>query len=208
MKRLNSVSTGVFMRRVLITFAAAGALVLSSGSVFAAPRSDLHIPEGDSGNVELIDEDLDPGDIPEIDPQTDIQRLAVEYLYATGFHPHANELRGVRDSLYQGKWFMPRHEDRRQCIMKRESNGNYEAVSSRGLYRGAYQMNRALAVGATWMMQREVRREMGEEGVRLLQQLRQVPPNKWNRYWQDRAFWTVWSYGKGKRHWRGGAHSC
>jgi hypothetical protein len=114
----------------------------------------------------------------------------------------------VRDSLYQGKWFMPKHEGRRQCIMKRESSGNYEAVSARGLYRGAYQMSRALAVGATWMMQREVRREMGDEGVRMLRQLREIPPNKWNRYWQDRAFWTVWSHGKGKRHWRGGAHSC
>lgn len=196
------------MRRVFVTLVAAGALLLSSSSVHAATRSDVHIPEGDSGNVELIDEDLDPDDIPEIDPQTAAQRLAVEYLYATGFHPHANELRGTRDSLYQGKWFMPRHEDRRQCILKRESNANYEAVGAGGMYRGAYQMNRGLAVGATWMMQREVRREMGDEGVRLLRQLRGIPPNKWNRYWQDRAFWTIWSHGKGKRHWRGGAHNC
>jgi hypothetical protein len=196
------------MRRVLVTLAAAGALLLTSGTVYASPRSDVHIPEGDSGNVELVDEDADPDDIPEIDPQSEIERMAIEYLYATGFHPHANELRGARESLYQGKWFMPRHEDRRQCILRRESSGNYEAVSSGGLYRGAYQMNRSLAIGATWMMQREVRREMGDEGVRMLRQLRAIPPNKWNRYWQDRAFWTVWSHGKGKRHWRGGAHSC
>ena len=24
----------------------------------------------------------------------------------------------------------------------------------------------------------------------------------WNRYWQDRAFWTIWRKGKGSFHWR------
>ncbi len=196
------------MRRALLVFAAAGALLLTSANVSASPRNDVFVPEGDSGNVELIDGDEDIADIPEIDPQTQAQRLATEYLFATGFHPLANELRGVRESLYQGKWYMPRHEERRRCIMKRESNANYEAVSAAGLYRGAYQMNRALAIGATWLMQREVRREMGEEGLKIVRSLREVPPNKWNRYWQDRAFWTIWSHGKGKHHWRGGAHSC
>ncbi len=92
---------------------------------------------------------------------------------------------------------MPGNEDVRRCIMLRESNGNYRATS--GTYHGAYQMSSALARGATWMMQKEVRKEMGEEGVKILQALRSTTPNTWNRYWQDRAFWTIWRDGAGCR---------
>lgn len=114
----------------------------------------------------------------------------------------AVDLRGWMPSLYTGKWFMPGKEDVRRCILDRESNFNY--LSSNGTYHGAYQMSSALARGATWMMQGEVRREMGNEGVAIVQALRKVSPNKWNRYWQDRAFWTVWRNGSGARHWHGG----
>ena len=114
----------------------------------------------------------------------------------------ATDLMGWQPSLYQGKWFMPRKEDVRRCILNRESNFNYRATS--GVYHGAYQMSSALARGATWMMQPEVRREMGDEGVAILETLRKLTPNKWNRYWQDRAFWTIWREGDGARHWRGG----
>jgi hypothetical protein len=118
----------------------------------------------------------------------------------------AADLMGFMPSLYQGKWFMPGNEDVRRCIMMRESNGNYRASS--GTYHGAYQMSSALARGATWMMQKEVRKEMGEEGVRILTALRSTTPNNWNRYWQDRAFWTIWRDGAGAGHWGGGAHGC
>ncbi len=43
------------------------------------------------------------------------------------------------------------------CIMDREANHRYRAVSSGGTYRGVYQMNRGLARGATFMMQKEVK---------------------------------------------------
>ena len=118
----------------------------------------------------------------------------------------AADLMGFLPSLYQGKWFKPGKEDVRRCIVLRESHANYRATN--GTYHGAYQMSRALARGATWMMQKEVRREMGDEGVAILKALRKTTPNNWNRYWQDRAFWTVWRDGAGARHWRGGAHSC
>lgn len=114
----------------------------------------------------------------------------------------AVDLMGWQPSLYQGKWFMPRKEDVRRCILDRESNFNYRATS--GVYHGAYQMSAALGRGATWMMQPEVRREMGDEGVAILETLRKLTPNKWNRYWQDRAFWTIWREGEGARHWHGG----
>ncbi len=113
----------------------------------------------------------------------------------------AADLMGFMPSLYLGKWFMPGKEDVRRCIVLRESHANYRA--SNGTYFGAYQMSSALAVGATWMMQDEVKKEFGNEGVKIVQLLRTMTPNKWNRYWQDRAFWTIWRNGAGAQHWGG-----
>ena len=42
----------------------------------------------------------------------------------------------------------------------------------------------------------------------ILEALRKIPASKWNRYWQDRAFWTVWRNGDGAGHWRGGGINC
>ena len=120
----------------------------------------------------------------------------------------AGDRHGAMVSLYQGKWFMPKREKVRRCIVKRESGANYRAVSAGGRYRGAYQMSRRLAVGASWMMQREVRKGLGAEAEKIVIALRKKPTQQWNRYWQDRAFWTIWRHGKGKSHWRGGAHGC
>jgi len=49
---------------------------------------------------------------------------------------------------------------------------------------------------------------MGDRGIAKLNELMHTPVVKWNRYWQDRAFWTIWRKGKGKSHWRGGAVKC
>ena len=135
------------------------------------------------------------------------ERKQVEFALAQGEFK-SGDRRGVLVSLYQGKWFMPRREKVRKCIAKRESGANYRAVSAGGRYRGAYQMSRRLAVGASWMMQREVRKEFGSEGVKLVSALRKKPTQQWNRYWQDRAFWTIWRHGEGKSHWRGGGKNC
>lgn len=118
----------------------------------------------------------------------------------------AADMMGWMPSLYTGKWFMPRKEDVRRCIMDRESNFNYRA--NNGSYFGAYQMSAALGVGATWMMQAEVRKEFGAEAVDIVQALRKLTPDKWNRYWQDRAFWTIWRAGEGANHWSGGGLNC
>ena len=120
----------------------------------------------------------------------------------------ARDMRGVMPSLYRGKWYSPRYEKSRRCIVRRESDANYRAVSAGGLYRGAYQMNRRLAVSATYAMQREVRREIGPAAAAKVAKLRSIPTQTWNRYWQDRAFWTIMRKGKGASHWRGGAWGC
>ena len=135
------------------------------------------------------------------------ERIALELTFARG-EAKAKDLHGFMKSLYQGKWYMPNKEAVRKCIIDRESNFHYKAVSRGGIYRGAYQMNRALAVGVSWMMQREVRKEMGADGLKLVRALRSTKTHLWNRYWQDRAFWTVWRKGKGSRHWGVGATMC
>lgn len=115
----------------------------------------------------------------------------------------AADSRGVLPSLYRGKWFVKKAEWKRKCIIRRETHANYRSVSAGGTYRGAYQMRRALALGALHAMEPEVRKEMGAEGVSILRKLRKTPTQQWNRYWQDRAFWTVWHKGSGRGHWNG-----
>lgn len=173
--------------------------VAQATSPAAVAAEDVFYPEGQ-----------DPADTPKDDAPKDDEPAAGrdddrEAALARGSR-QAADLMGFMPSLYQGKWFMPGNEDVRRCIIMRESKGNYRATS--GTYHGAYQMSSALARGATWMMQKEVRKEMGEEGVRIVQALRSTNPHTWNRYWQDRAFWTIWRDGAGAGHWRGGAHSC
>jgi len=134
-------------------------------------------------------------------------RLALELSHALGSKA-SQDMKGYESSLYQGKWYMPNKEDRRRCIMDREANNDYRAVSRGGLYRGAYQMNRRLAVATAKRMANEVRKELGPEAATVARQLTKIPTQQWNRYWQDRAFWTIWQKGKGAFHWRGGAWHC
>ena len=204
----------------LSCFVAAGALAVVMGVPSAWANHDAE-SSPDAEMAELFDLDGNPIPISE-DPGVPVgdgdnapnfegldrgARLAMELSHALGSEA-SQDMRGFRPSLYQGRWFMPKREDVRRCIMDRESNHDYRAVSAGGLYRGAYQMSRPLAIGATHMMMAEVRREMGDPGVEMLRQLRKLPTQQWNRYWQDRAFWTIWRDGEGKRHWRGGAWGC
>lgn len=142
-----------------------------------------------------------PADSPAAPPVDEPTQRALEAGYAKG-EGKAADLRGVADSLYKGKWFSVKAEDNRRCILRKETGGNYESVSSGGDYRGAYQMSRPLAVGAAWMMQAEVRKELGAQAAATVEKLRDIPMQKWNRYWQDRAFWTIWRNGSGSDHWR------
>ncbi len=163
----------------------------------AVEAADPVVPEGDGnpGRDEAPTDATDAG----------MTRAEREAALARGDR-QAADLMGFLPSLYQGKWFRSGDEDVRRCIILRESHANYRATN--GTYHGAYQMSEALADGAAWMMQTEVRKEMGAEGVRIVEALRKTTPNNWNRYWQDRAFWTIWRNGAGAHHWAGGAHSC
>lgn len=154
----------------------------------AAPAEDAStpadVPASDAGNKEFAN--------------TSIAGL---------FTKQAKDRFGYLPSLYTGKWYMPKKEKMRKCIILRESHANYRSTSS--IYHGAYQMTAALGDGAAWMMQKEVRKELGREtGIKMMRELRRTPVEKWNRYWQDRAFWTIWRHGAGSHHWAGGSHSC
>ena len=123
------------------------------------------------------------------------------------------DMRGIEASMYQGEFFDPTTEDVRKCIVKRESEGQYDVRGGGGNnYFGAYQMSDALADGATHMMLKEHKRILGEKEAKdLMAELRTIPANRWPRYWQDAAFSTVYNWerpGSGASHWAGGRWHC
>ncbi len=91
---------------------------------------------------------------------------------------------GIRSSAYIGKYYSPRHERTRKCIVRKESRGNYRIASRSGRYKGAYQFNAQLA--------RHTAKKMGRPD------LANKPINRWSRFEQDKAFWTVWNHGRGR----------
>ena len=189
-RQIGASALAVVALLTVTTFASGAAHAAAAAS---APADDIFYPEGQSAPT------ADPK--PAADPAPDSLPAGDREAALARGDRQAADLVGLMPSLYQGKWFVPGAEDTRRCIVLRESHANYRA--SNGTYHGAYQMSSALAVGATWMMQKEVRKEMGAEGVAMVEALRRTTPNNWNRYWQDRAFWTIWRAGAGAGHWGG-----
>ncbi|MFN8159192.1 MAG: peptidoglycan-binding domain-containing protein [Candidatus Nanopelagicales bacterium] len=118
-------------------------------------------------------------------------------------------LRGVYASAYIGSYYDKRFEAKRRCIVNRESHGYYTVRSANGMYNGAYQMTASLGVGVTKKMLSSVAAEVGAStAASLMAKLRTTTPNRWSRYWQDRAFWTIFNHGAGASHWAGGYVNC
>lgn len=112
----------------------------------------------------------------------------------------ASDMRGIEPSLYKGKWFNPKHEGTRRCIIQRESRGNYRAANKSSSARGAYQfLDSQWRDGLVWMMLDE--EPKGSPLRDEIKALRDTPIHKWNRYFQDRAFWTAYRHGQGSHHW-------
>lgn len=122
------------------------------------------------------------------------------------------DMRGVERSLYRGRYFHPRAEEKRLCIVRRESEGHYDVINPGGNYFGAYQVSRPLARGVTYMLVREHRDLLGAERAKeILADLRRTPMNEWPRYWQDAAFHTIMNWEgplSGAAHWAGGRWTC
>ena len=126
--------------------------------------------------------------------------------------PAPHHLSGVQESAYHGKFYRAGQEAYRKCVLRRESNGNYFSTNRAGDSWGAYQLTKALGVGAGWMVQPELVRLLGkEQGRKVAEWMRSVTPNRWNRWQSDAAFYTVLNWngdGSGAKHWRGGRWTC
>jgi hypothetical protein len=97
-------------------------------------------------------------------------------------------VRGVQASAWRGKFYNPRWENVRKCIVFRESRGNYSARNKRSTAAGAYQFLISTSNGVAKSMKR--RDLVGKRA------------SAWTRAEQDQAFWTLFNNGKGKGHWR------
>lgn len=117
---------------------------------------------------------------------------------------------GVHASTYTGRHYHPEWEKTRRCIVKRESEGQYDVINPTGSYRGAYQVSHAMAKGMGWMIQKELRAEgvPADIATEIGRTLRRLPANKWDRFYQDMGFWLVWDDAEGRAHWANGRYRC
>lgn len=119
---------------------------------------------------------------------------------------------GAQQSAYVGRYYNPADEGYRKCVAQREGRFQYWTTGANGRYVGTYQMTRALARGAVWMMAKEWADLYGPAvAKRMREQLHTVDPTRWSREVWDQAFWTVlnWSGPRsGARHWAGGRFTC
>jgi hypothetical protein len=105
-------------------------------------------------------------------------------------------------SLYVGRHYHQRYEKLRKCIRLKESRNAYGANNGTGKYRGAYQLSINMRIGASWMIQKELRLTLPERSAkRIGAQLRNTHANNWHPFWQDMAFWIIWNDGAGRSHW-------
>lgn len=117
------------------------------------------------------------------------------------FSKQAKDKRGFEPSLYRGKWYSPKWKKIRACIMERESGGSYWAFNRSSTARGAYQfLDSQWRQSLVWMMIAESK-QTGDGLIPTIKKLRKKPIHRWNRYFQDRAFYTALRHGKGLFHW-------
>jgi hypothetical protein len=120
----------------------------------------------------------------------------------------AQDWKGYEPSLYIGKHYDSKWAHVRKCIMHKESRFNYRTRSSISTASGAYQfLDSKWRSGLIYMMLDESR-STRDGLIDDLKTLRNKPIHTWNRYYQDRAFYTAWDNGKGAKHWDQTRHSC
>lgn len=200
------------MRRRIAGAATVLTLALTAGIAGAEPDTSDPIEQPTPEVVVPLPEAAAPLELAGLDRADEIRVSQRSYRAFTLTSPKTKRMRGVLPSLYRGKYFEPTLEERRRCIVERESSGHYDVVSPGGGYFGAYQMSPELGVGATWMMLDEHKKLLGTETAKqVLAELREQPVHTWPRYWQDAAFSTVHNWegkGSGAAHWAGGRWSC
>ncbi len=132
---------------------------------------------------------------------TPIVQIPKSHEYRVAHSTQAQDWKGFEPSLYTGKWFNPEDENVRECISFRESRHNYRGTNSKSSAQGNYQfIDASWRDSLTYMMIHESR-ENGDGLISEIRELRNKPISEWNRYYQDRAFWTAWQHGAGAKHW-------
>ena len=113
---------------------------------------------------------------------------------------------------YKGKFFRKHQEKYQLCVLRRESNGHWFSTNRANGYFGAFQFNKALTRGATWMITPELKQIHGpEKGRAIAKELRATEMHRWRPFYQAMAFFTVLNWNgdwSGRKHWAGGRFSC
>ena len=198
---------------ICLATAISGALV--APAAHAVTPTDLQVQPAIALDIPLATENLGaipPIPAPVISPAVQLQSKQHAMIVLTTRSAMTKDLSGLMPSMYRGKYFHASQERLRQCIILRESEAHYTAVSRSGTYRGAYQVSPALARGVTWMLLPEHQHVLGTAAAQsILAHLRTMPMSKWPRYWQDAAFYTIANYKglrSGVRAWAGGRWHC
>lgn len=182
------------------------AVVVSVG-ISAAPLQGATIEDNtNTNNIQASVDTYDLKSLPVVKPQQPKVKVHREYRAAKS--KDAKDMKGFKPSLYRGKWYTPKSERMRKCIMDRESSFSYHAANPISSARGAYQfLDNNWRGGLVHMFIAESKKT--KDGlVDEAKKLRGKPIHKWSRYWQDRAFFTAWRYGDGKHHWYHGSIRC
>ena len=122
----------------------------------------------------------------------------------------AASMHGIRPSTYTGHYYTTSGERFRLCVIRRESNGNYDAANPSSSARGAYQFLGAWQWSLPYMVADALRREgvAGRDARRIRVALQRIPINHWSREIQDIAFFAAYRFGAGRHHWAGGNYAC
>jgi hypothetical protein len=144
-----------------------------------------------------------------------IQKISVKSIaipqsreYRASKSKDTKDMNGFEPSLYRGIWYTNNVSEERRCIMRRESNFTYYGMNKTSSARGAYQfLDNKWRDGLVYMFIKESKKT--DDGlIKEARKLFDKPIHKWNRYWQDRAFFTAWRFGEGRKHWYHGYGRC
>lgn len=177
-------------------------VVVPSFAQSSVPEPKFGSPVQETEGVEIAVLSNYPDTKPMIVKASTVVVMPREYRMAKS--KDAKDRKGYEKSLYRGKYYHKDQERFRQCVMKRESHHNYRAANRSSSARGAYQfLDNHWRDGLVHMMLKESKKK-DDQLHKDLKELFDKPIHKWNRYYQDRAFFTALNYnGKwsGKKHW-------
>ena len=183
-------------KRTIAAGAAAVAILLTAcSSAQATPPTEV-------ATAEEVQPEAAPFLLEEKTIEYRVDEIPDEFIRANS--PDAADLKGYEKSLYRGKYYNKSQEGFRKCVMRRESNFRYKAANPTSSARGAYQfLDSKWRDGLVHMLKKESK-ETGDLLSVEADGLFDKKIHKWDRYWQDRAFFTALNWNgdwTGKKHW-------